>query len=146
MAADPHDLARFVAAQEPVYEQVRTELAAGRKTSHWMWFVFPQAAGLGSSAMAQRYAIGSLEEARAYLAHPVLGARLGECAGLMMRHAGRSAHDILGSPDDMKLHACATLFDRAGGNGFAEILDRFYAGRPHEATLRLLGDAQPSKT
>src|ERR1700745_1326563 len=100
--SDPYDLQRFVDAQNPVYDQVCAELRDGRKRTHWMWFVFPQIAGLGSSPMAQRYAIGSLDEAQAYLAHPVLGERLRECALAMLAVGDRSAHDILGSPDDLK--------------------------------------------
>src|SRR5512141_1273368 len=99
--ADPFGLERFVQAQEPVYEQVLAELRAGRKRSHWMWFVFPQLAGLGFSAMAQRYAIGSLAEARAYLAHPVLGPRLRECSALVLQATDPDIHRILGSPDDL---------------------------------------------
>ncbi|MGZ9116799.1 MAG: DUF1810 domain-containing protein, partial [Methylocystis sp.] len=107
-ADDPYDLARFVAAQKPVYEKVRAELAAGRKRSHWMWFFFPQLEGLGASAMAQRYAIHSRAEAAAYLAHPVLGPRLKECVGLVNKVEGRSAHEIFGSPDDLKFHSSMT--------------------------------------
>jgi len=144
---DPFALARFVEAQDAVHTQVIAELSAGRKASHWMWFVFPQIAGLGTSAMSQRYAISGLDEARAYLAHPVLGGRLAECAALVARQAGRSASAIMGSPDDMKLQACATLFERAGGGAvFALLLRTFYGGQRHEPTLRLLREAQPSKT
>ena len=109
-ADDPFDLQRFVDAQASVYERVRAELRNGRKQSHWMWFIFPQIAGLGHSAMAQRYAISSLREAEAYLKHPVLGPRLRECTRLMLRIEGKSAHDILGSPDDLKFHSSLTLF------------------------------------
>src|SRR5215813_7094342 len=107
---DPFDLQRFVTAQAPLYERVCAELRAGRKRSHWMWFIFPQIQGLGSSAMAQRYAITSLAEAAAYLDHPVLGPRLRECTGLVNAVDGRSAHEIFGSPDDMKFHSAITLF------------------------------------
>jgi uncharacterized protein (DUF1810 family) len=135
--SDPHDLERFVQAQAPVYPQVVDELRAGRKRSHWMWFVFPQLAGLGHSAMAQRYAIASLEEARAYLAHPVLGARLRECSALVLAAPPRDIHRIFGSPDDLKFHSCMTLFQRAAPREavFGECLARFFAGRPDASTL-----------
>src|SRR5579871_4076516 len=107
---DPHNLARFIAAQHGVYVRVLAELAAGRKESHWMWFVFPQIAGLGSSPTAQRYAIGSLAEARAYLAHPLLGARLRECAHALIDLPSRSASAIFGDIDAMKLRSSMTLF------------------------------------
>ena len=132
----PFDLDRFVAAQDPVLAQVREELRDGRKRSHWMWFVFPQLAGLGYSAMAQRYAIASLAEAQAYLAHPLLGPRLVVCAGLVNAVAGRSVHQILGSPDDLKFHSCMTLFAAAGPEApvFREALARYFAGAPDRAT------------
>src|SRR5580692_6153851 len=107
---DAFDLERFVTAQAPVIDRVRAELRAGSKRSHWMWFVFPQIAGLGSSAMAQRYAIASLDEAGAYLAHPVLGPRLRDCTALALDVAGRTAHQIFGNPDDLKFHSSLTLF------------------------------------
>ena len=138
--ADPYDLDRFLVAQEPVIGAVRDELRLGRKASHWMWFVFPQLAGLGRSAMAQHYAIGSVEEARAFLDHPVLGSRLVECVELVLAVEGRTAHDIFGSPDDMKLRSCLTLFDAIDRNGvFARALERYFEGRPDRATLDLLG-------
>ena len=121
-------------------DAVLAELGSGRKRSHWMWFVFPQLQGLGSSGMAQRYAIGSLQEARAYLAHPVLGPRLRQCCELMLRVPDRSAHEILGSPDDMKFRSCVTLF-RAAAPGeplFQQCLDRYYDGQPDQRTLELL--------
>jgi uncharacterized protein (DUF1810 family) len=135
------DLERFAAAQQPVIAQVRAELAAGRKRTHWMWFVFPQLRGLGRSEMAHRYGIASRAEAQAYLAHPVLGPRLRECVALLLATPGRSAHEILGSPDDLKLHSCLTLFHEASGGGepFGQALARFFGGRPDAATLRLLG-------
>ncbi len=135
------DLQRFVAAQDPVYEAVRRELGAGCKTSHWMWFVFPQAAGLGMSAMSRRYALGSLEEARAYLSHPVLGERLRECVRLMLGQRGKSALEILGSPDDLKFRSSMTLFAAAapGEPLFARALERFFGGRWDDRTLGLLG-------
>ncbi len=137
---DPFDLDRFVAAQEPVIDRVRDELRRGRKTSHWMWFVFPQIAGLGASLMSQRYAIASLDEARAYLDHPVLGPRLVECLGLAMAAEGRSAHAIFGSPDDMKLRSSLTLFRQAGGGELFQVaLERFFNGHADQATLDRLG-------
>ena len=137
---DPHDLARFLTAQEGDYETALAEIRRGRKRSHWMWYVFPQLEGLGSSATSRRYAIKSLAEARAYLAHPVLGARLLACCEAAVGIEGRSAHDIFGSPDDMKLRSCATLFERVAREGsvFARLLDKYYGGARDPATLRLL--------
>ena len=137
---DPHELQRFVAAQAPVYERVRDELRRGRKASHWMWYVFPQIAGLGHSAMAQRYAIASLDEARAYLAHPVLGPRLRECTALVIAARGKNLNAILGSPDDLKFHSSMTLFDMAGGGEpvFAQALAQYFAGQPDPATLAIV--------
>jgi uncharacterized protein (DUF1810 family) len=141
MAADPFDLQRFVTAQDGVLDDVRAELRAGRKRSHWMWFVFPQLQGLGSSAMARHYGIGSLEEARAYLAHPVLGPRLRECCELMLAVPRAGAHDILGSPDDLKFRSCLSLFALAAPDEplFRACLDRFYGGVPDPRTLALCG-------
>ena len=132
-------LDRFVQAQDGVYDDALAELTAGRKRTHWMWFVFPQIAGLGSSPTAQRYAIRSLDEARAYLAHPVLGPRLRECAQALLAVPGRSAHEILGHPDDLKLRSSMTLFARAAEDPalFEAVLDRFYDG-PDPLTLTLL--------
>jgi uncharacterized protein (DUF1810 family) len=136
MPDDPFDLQRFVAAQEPVMDRVRNELRQGRKTSHWMWFVFPQIAGLGASAMSQRYAIASLDEARAYQKHPVLGPRLVECVNLVLAVEGRSAHQIFGSPDDLKFRSCLTLFAELGQNDmFRRALEKYFAGKPDQATL-----------
>ena len=133
---DPHQLQRFIDAQDSVYANVARELAAGRKQSHWMWFIFPQAAGLGFSAMAQRYAIGSRAEAVAYLAHDVLGPRLIECTGLVMDVSGRSIRDILGSPDDLKFRSSMTLFDAVSGDPlFSSALARYFAGARDQATL-----------
>jgi uncharacterized protein (DUF1810 family) len=135
-------LDRFVLAQEPVYDEVIGELRRGRKTSHWMWFFFPQLAGLGRSEMSQYYAIASLEEARAYLAHPVLGTRLRECVNLLLAGpAGRSAEDIFGSVDAVKLRSSMTLFHRAAPDDplFAQVLDRFHAGVADPETDALLG-------
>ena len=135
------DLDRFLEAQEGVYDAVLAELRRGRKTGHWMWFVFPQIAGLGRSPAAQQYAIAGIDEARAYVAHPVLGARLRECAAALLTVAGRSAEDILGPIDAMKLRSSMTLFHRAAPDEalFRSVLDRFYDGRPDAATDELLG-------
>jgi uncharacterized protein (DUF1810 family) len=131
------DLSRFVEAQEGVYPRALAELRAGRKTSHWMWFVFPQIAGLGRSPMAQRYAISGLDEARDYLAHPVLGARLRESAAALLALSGVSARDVLGDIDALKLRSSMTLFARAatGEDLFQQVLDRYYGGEPDDATL-----------
>ncbi|KQV71308.1 calpastatin [Nocardioides sp. Root122] len=140
MDVDPYRLQRFVDAQEGVHDRALAELRAGRKTSHWMWFVFPQVGGLGSSAMAQRYAIGSLEEARAYLDHPVLGPRLVECVEATLSHSDLTALEILGSPDDVKLRSSMTLFARAAGPDapFQRVLDAFFAGEDDPRTVDLL--------
>jgi uncharacterized protein (DUF1810 family) len=114
MKDDPFDLERFVEAQAPVYETVLRELRAGRKTTHWTWFIFPQAKGLGRSAMSERYGIGSLDEARAYLAHPVLGPRLRECTELVLAHEGVPLEEILGALDAMKFRSSMELFRAAG--------------------------------
>jgi uncharacterized protein (DUF1810 family) len=139
-AGDPHDLDRFVRAQRGVYERALAEIRGGRKASHWMWFIFPQLEGLGSSATTRRYSIRSLAEAEAYLGHPVLGPRLAECAEAALGVAGRTAREIFGSPDDLKLRSCATLFARASpaGSVFHRVLDRFFAGTPDPRTLELL--------
>jgi uncharacterized protein (DUF1810 family) len=135
-------LDRFVQAQEGVYDTALAELRAGSKRSHWMWFVFPQIAGLGHSATARRYAIASLAEARDYLAHPVLGPRLTEAARALLAVPGRTAGQILGHPDDLKLRSSMTLFAAAADDPavFQAVLDRYYDG-PDTATLRLLGRA-----
>jgi len=139
--ADPFDLERFVQAQETVYSRVVAELREGRKRSHWMWFIFPQIAGLGQSAMAQRYAIGSLEEAKAYLQHPVLGPRLGECTRLVNAIEGRTIEAIFGYPDDLKFRSSMTLFAAAGGEQiFAEALDKYFGGAPDPLTIQQLDD------
>jgi uncharacterized protein (DUF1810 family) len=137
---DPYTLERFVEAQEGVHDRALNELRAGRKASHWMWFVFPQVAGLGSSPTSQHYAIGSLGEARAYLDHPVLGPRLVECARAVLRHPDRTAREIMGSPDDAKLRSSMTLFARAGGSEpvFQQVLDAFFAGERDPRTVELL--------
>jgi len=136
-----YDLERFVSAQAGTYAGVVAELRSGRKTGHWIWFVFPQIAGLGRSDTSRFYALGSLDETRAYLAHPVLGPRLVECCRLLLAVRGRSAEAILGPIDATKVRSCVTLFQRANPDErvFSEVLDRFYDGRPDEATLTLLG-------
>ena len=140
MPEDPYNLSRFVEAQEDAYPQVLRELRDGRKRTHWMWFVFPQLRGLGRSAMAERYGIASLEEASAYLAHPVLGPRLVECARLVLDADAGSIGGMFPYPDDLKLHSCVTLFAHAGGGNpiFRDVLKRYFAGREDEATLTLL--------
>ena len=139
---DPYDLRRFVAAQDAdgAYEQAAAELRRGRKTSHWIWFVFPQVAGLGHSWMSHKFAISSLEEARAYLAHPVLGRRLIECAAIVAQTQGRTVEQIFGSIDALKLRSCVTLFLRAdpGEPVFGEVLARYFDGEPDPATDRLI--------
>ena len=138
--SDPYDLKRFLDAQEGAIDAVRVELGRGRKASHWMWFVFPQIRGLGSSAMARRYAISSLDEARAYAAHPVLGARLAECTALVLVAEGRSAREVFGAPDDLKFHSSMTLFAHAGPGEplWRRALEKFFAGREDAATLERL--------
>jgi uncharacterized protein (DUF1810 family) len=141
--SDTYDLHRFVDAQEHVYADVLEELRQGRKRSHWMWFIFPQIAGLGHSAMAQTYAIGSIDEARAYLAHPLLGARLRECCRLTLNNKGRSVEEIFGYPDHMKFHSSVTLFAHAAGKEevFDACLAEFFGGTPDRNTLALLPPA-----
>jgi len=135
------DLERFVTAQEPVYAQVLAELQRGRKTSHWMWFIFPQIAGLGHSAMSERYAIRSLAEAQAYLAHPLLAARLRECTGLVLEIKDRTAEEVFGPIDARKLRSCMTLFHRAVPTDplFRRVLDEWFGGMPDDKTDLLLG-------
>jgi uncharacterized protein (DUF1810 family) len=136
---DSFDLQRFVEAQATVYSQVIEELSRGRKRTHWMWFVFPQIAGLGFSAMAQRFAIGSRAEAAAYLEHDLLGPRLVECTRLVMAASENSITDILGSPDDMKFRSCMTLFDAISRQEiFAEAIAAFYPDGKDRATLEIL--------
>lgn len=135
---DDFNLARFTAAQDPVLTAVRAELTEGRKQTHWMWFIFPQIAGLGLSAMSQRYAISGLAEARAYLAHPVLGPRLADCTALALS-SGRSAQEIFGPVDAQKLLSCLTLFATAGGPPvFPQALSQFFNGRYDQATMAIL--------
>jgi uncharacterized protein (DUF1810 family) len=138
--ADEYDLDHFVTAQEPILAQVRQELSSGRKRSHWMWFVFPQLAGLGHSAMARQYAISSLAEAHAYLEHPVLGSRLIGLTKLVNQVNGRSIHEIFGSPDDLKFHSSMTLFAQARPDeaAFREALDKYFGGVMDKGTVEKL--------
>ncbi|MBA3034647.1 MAG: DUF1810 domain-containing protein [Gammaproteobacteria bacterium] len=140
-APDPFALSRFMAAQEGIYAAVLAELRNGRKQTHWMWFVFPQIEGLGSSPMAKRYAIKSREEARQYLLHPVLGARLRECAAALLELQGRSISEIMGFPDDLKLKSSMTLFAVLEGpeSVFVRVLDRYFNGEQDAQTHHLLG-------
>ncbi len=146
MAASPgDDLDRFVAAQQPVYDAVCRELAAGLKATHWMWFVFPQLAALGRSATARHFGLADTAEALAYSRHPVLGPRLLQCAGLLLAVHGRSADQIFGSPDDLKLRSCMTLFDAVAPEAgvFAQVLQRYCDGQRDPLTLALLAGAGP---
>ena len=135
--SDLYRLSRFVEAQQPVYAHALEELQAGCKRSHWMWFIFPQLQGLGRSEMAARYAVSGLDEARAYLAHPVLGPRLKRCVMALLQHTGKSARQILGTPDDLKLRSCLTLFDKADPDEalWQLALLHFFDGAPDAATL-----------
>ena len=137
----PYDLDRFVVAQQSAYDGALGELRRGRKEGHWIWFIFPQIAGLGRSVMSRRFAIASIDEARDYLAHPVLGARLRECARTLLAIEGRTAENILGPIDAMKVRSCITLFHRAAPDEdvFAQVLDRYYAGLADDATDARLG-------
>jgi uncharacterized protein (DUF1810 family) len=141
--SDPYDLERFERAQQAVYACVRQELAAGQKRSHWMWFIFPQLEGLGNSATARAYAIRSLDEARGYLAHPLLGARLRECTQLVNALTGRTLEQVFGYPDDLKFRSAMTLFAHAqatspGGNPFRAALEKYCAGAEDPRTRALL--------
>jgi uncharacterized protein (DUF1810 family) len=138
-----YDLERFIEAQQGIYERACAELRAGKKQSHWMWFVFPQIRGLGSSEMATHYAISSLEEAHAYLEHPVLGQRLRECAAIVVGLDGRTAEQIFGYPDDLKFHSSMTLFAQAATISeedliFSQALDKYFSGREDPATIQRL--------
>ena len=138
------DLIRFLDAQDQIYQQVVEELANGRKETHWMWFIFPQLAGLGRSGMAQHYAVRDLDQARRYLADSILGQRLRHVVRLIMDQKGKSALEILGSPDDLKLRSCLTLFREAASEQsdrdlFVKALDQFYRGEPDRRTLEVLG-------
>jgi uncharacterized protein (DUF1810 family) len=143
-SADPHGLSRFVQAQENDYAQALAEIRSGRKQSHWMWYIFPQFDGLGHSSISKRYSIKSVAEAEAYLRHSTLGPRLAECCEAAMQIEGRSAHEVFGSPDDMKLRSCATLFAHVSpaGSVFDRLLDKYFQGAPDDRTLRLLGAAR----
>lgn len=137
---DPYDLNRFVEAQRDEYDEALSEIASGRKQTHWMWYIFPQLDGLASTATSRHFAIKSLEEARAYLDHPVLGARLLECAEATLAVEGRSAHDIFGTPDDLKLRSSATLFAVVRPESvFDRLLAKYFDGVPDAKTLALLG-------
>lgn len=140
---ESNNLERFVAAQENVYETVLAELRSGMKQTHWMWFIFPQIEGLGHSPTSRYYSIKSREEARQYLSHPVLGPRLLECAAAVMRIDGRSASEIFGSPDDLKLQSSMTLFESVaeGQPVFAHVLDKYFEGARDQRTLFLLGSS-----
>jgi uncharacterized protein (DUF1810 family) len=140
-SSDPYDLGRFLKAQEGDYAQALSEIQSGRKRSHWMWYIFPQIDGLAFSSTSKHYAIKSLDEARAYMEHPVLGARLREIAEAVAAVEGRTAREIFGSPDDLKLKSCATLFACVSppGSVFERLLTRYYQGRRDDRTLQLLG-------
>ncbi|MDQ0564034.1 uncharacterized protein (DUF1810 family) [Rhizobium mesoamericanum] len=135
-----YNLERFVDAQNGAYEKALSELRAGHKRSHWMWFIFPQIAGLGSSYMAEKYALRSAEEAAAYLADPVLGSRLLRCVDAVLSIEGKSAHDVFGSPDDLKLRSSMTLFAAISDHGspFHNVIDRLYRGEFDDRTIQLL--------
>lgn len=138
-----YNLHRFIEAQTGTYERVLAELAAGRKRSHWIWFIFPQLAGLGSSETAEKYAIRSADEAAAYLSDSILGSRLVRCVDVMLSVRDRTAHDILGSPDDMKFHSSMTLFAAISDHGsiFHQAIDRFYDGKFDQRSIELLDAA-----
>jgi len=135
-----HNLNRYLTAQKPLYDHVKNELKDGKKQGHWMWFIFPQAAGLGRSASSRRYAIQSQAEALAYLNHPILGDRLRECARILLAQEGKSAHTIFSSPDDLKLRSCMTLFAEISepGSEFTKVLDHYYDGNRCLFTLDFL--------
>jgi uncharacterized protein (DUF1810 family) len=139
-SADPFDLIRFLQAQDGAYEQALSEIRSGRKRSHWMWYIFPQFDGLGSSAASRRYAIKSIAEASAYLDHPVLGQRLIACAEAALGLEAQSASTVFGSPDDMKLQSCATLFASVSpaGSVFERLLDKYFGSERDDKTLGLL--------
>ncbi len=142
---DPYNLQRFTDAQDTVYADVLIELKHGQKRSHWMWFIFPQLKGLGRTDTARHFGIASLQEARAYLDHAVLGPRLRECTRLVLQIEGRSAHQMFGSPDDLKFRSCLSLFAAAAPEGklFQDALDKFYAGEPDPLTAAALGISKP---
>lgn len=142
---DVYNLQRFLDAQEPTYDTVLTELRAGRKSSHWIWFIFPQIKGLGHSGMALQFAIGSLDEAKAYLQHPVLGQRLRECTQLVLDVEGRNAEEIFGYPDNLKFRSCMTLFLTAATDNalFKNALLKYFDGKPDQKTLDILAQQSP---
>ena len=144
---NPHNLDRFLTAQTPIYPEVLRELRQQRKTSHWIWFIFPQIQGLGSSPTARIYAIASLAEATAYLAHPILGTRLAECTALLLLARAHPIHQILGTPDDLKFHSSMTLFARATPSNqlFLEATQAFFAGRFDTQTLSILAQSNPPR-
>jgi uncharacterized protein (DUF1810 family) len=142
---DPFNLRRFIEAQEPLYDQILAEIRRGRKRTHWMWFIFPQLDGLGSSPTAKFYAIKSIAEAQAYAGHPILGARLRECVDALLTIDGRSASDIFGYPDDLKLRSCATLFAALPNAEpvFEMLLAKYFHSEPDERTLEILRSTRP---
>lgn len=148
MTSGNFDLERFVDAQAPLYETVRQELTAGRKTSHWMWFVFPQLRALGKSGTAKFFGLTDQAEAIAYWEHPVLGPRLKECTQLVLSTRNKSAHDIFGSPDDMKLRSCMTLFEFVTPHEpvFAQVLEQYYSGERDRLTLDILSSQMPAQS
>ena len=139
MTPDPHNLQRFIDAQRPIYRQVCDELRAAQKETHWMWFIFPQIRGLGRSTTAQKYAIQNIDEAKAYLDHPLLGFRLRECTQLVNVDVGRSIEDIFGYPDDLKFHSCITLFAKASAaeKVFTIALDKYFNGEDPQTVEQL---------
>lgn len=145
-APDPFDLNRFVEAHERDYARALAEIRAGRKHSHWMWYIFPQFRGLGFSSTSQHYAIKTLDEAKAYLAHPILGPHLREISDALLKIENRTAHEIFGAPDDLKLHSCATLFAHVSppDSVFHHILAKYYGAAPDPKTLQLIGHSQPT--
>jgi uncharacterized protein (DUF1810 family) len=145
MTPDPHNLQRFVDAQHPIYGQVRDELQAGQKETHWMWFIFPQIKGLGTSPTAQKYAIQSIDEAKAYLNHPLLGFRLRECTQLVNAVSGRSIEDIFGYPDHLKFHSAMTLFGHisASEKVFADALTKYFSGQLDRKTRYWMDGSAP---
>lgn len=138
--SDRHDLERFISAQAPVYQRALSEIKSGQKRSHWMWYIFPQLKGLGFSEIAQRYAIRGLDEAKSYIQHPVLGARFVECGQALLQVQGRTASEIFGFPDDLKLKSSMTLFALVSepGSIFEQVLEKYYQGQRDEKTLALL--------
>ena len=146
--SDPYDLGRFVRAQQGDYERALAEIRSGRKRSHWMWYIFPQLQGLGFSATSRRYAIKSLDEAKAYLTHPVLGPRLIACCEAALGVTGRSALQVFGAPDDMKLRSSATLFERVApvGSVFEQVLEKYFGAERDQVTLRLLDAVEADRS